>query len=111
MEAGRLISSSIREPPTEADLAHALLRDLRHDWRRITRPDRWLRDRDLPRHLPVFVIPARPHGERGPGDGGTALLRAYQRQNRWDRSRRQFHRGLLGCHVDIVRAVSAARKT
>lgn len=59
--AWRLVWWSIRAVPTEQELARALLRDLRHDWRRIL-PNGWFRARDVPQQLPVLLVAASPPG-------------------------------------------------
>jgi hypothetical protein len=68
--------------PTEDDLAAALLKDLRFDWRRLTRPLRWRRVEPVPGYLPVLVLRSSPTGA-GPGFGTVdRLLRAHQRPYR-----------------------------
>ena len=71
--AWRLVWWSVRAAPSEWELAQALLRDLRYDWRRFL-PNGWFRARDVPRSLPVLLIAAPPPGMPRP-----ALLGAYQR--------------------------------
>jgi hypothetical protein len=72
--AWRLWWWRIRAEPSEEELARALLRDLRYDWRRILRITGWFRARDVPQRLPVLLVAGS-----GAGDPRPALLDAYLR--------------------------------